>query len=44
MITMQEWNAMNGKEQTRWLEDNYQVNSMGRPRGLTEGVGLNDAP
>lgn len=44
MITMQEWNAMNGKEQTLWLEDNYQVNSMGRPRGLTEGVGLNDAP
>lgn len=44
MITIQEWNAMNGKEQTIWLEGNCRVNARGRPRGLTEGVGVNDAP
>lgn len=44
MITLQEWNAMNGKEQTIWLEGNCQVNARGKPRGLVEGVGVNDAP
>lgn len=42
MITMQEWKAMSGKEQTIWLEDNCQVNARGRPRGLVYGVGVND--
>ena len=44
LITMQEWNAMNGKEQTIWLEDNCQVNARGRSRRLVRGVGVNDAP
>ena len=44
MITMQEWKAMSGKEQTLWLEENCQVNARGHPRGLVEGVGVNDAP
>ena len=44
LITMQEWNAMNGKEQTIWLEDNCQVNGLGCPRKPLFGVGINDAP
>ena len=44
MITMQEWNAMNGKEQTIWLEENCKVNGRGGPRGMVYGVGVNDAP
>ena len=44
MITMQEWNAMSGKEQTRWLEDNCQVNGLGCPRKPLLGAGINDAP
>ena len=44
MITMQEWKAMGGKDQTLWLEENCKVNARGRQRGLVEGVGVNDAP
>ena len=44
MITISEWKAMSGKEQTLWLEENCRVNSMGRPRGLVQAVGVNDAP
>lgn len=42
MITMQEWKAMSGKEQTIWLEGNFKVNGVGRPRSLVYGVGVND--
>ena len=44
MITMQEWKAMSGKEQTMWLEENCQVNGLGRPRKPLLGAGINDAP
>jgi len=44
MITMQEWKAMSGLEQTLWLEDNFKVNGIGRPRSLVYGFGVNDAP
>lgn len=44
MITIQEWNAMGGKEQTLWLEENYQVNGLGCPRKPLLGAGINDAP
>lgn len=44
MITIQEWNAMSGKEQTLWLEDNCQVNGLGCHRKPLLGAGINDAP
>lgn len=44
MITLQEWNAMSGKEQTMWLEDNCQVNGLGCPRKPLLCAGINDAP
>ena len=44
MITISEWKAMGGKDQTLWLEENCKVNTRGRQRGLVEGVGVNDAP
>ena len=44
MITMQEWKAMGGKEQTLWLHENCQVNGFGGPRKPLFGVGVNDAP
>ena len=45
MITMQEWKAMNGKEQTLWIEDNAALSRRSEPqRGLVYGVGVNDAP
>ena len=45
MITIQEWNAMSGKEQTLWLENNVALNRRAESlRGLVEGVGVNDAP
>ena len=43
MITMHEWKAMSGKEQTIWLEGNCQVNGVGRSVGGVYGVGVNDA-
>ena len=44
MITMQEWKAMSGKEQTLWLEENCKVNGLGSPRKPLFGAGVNDAP
>ena len=44
MITLQEWKAMGGREQTLWLEDNCQVNGLGCPRKPFLGAGINDAP
>ena len=41
MITISEWKAMSGKEQTAWLMKNKPA---GRPRKLVGGVGVNDAP
>lgn len=43
MITMSEWRAMSGKEQTLWLDDNCQVNGFGGTRKPLFGVGVNDA-
>ena len=43
MITMQEWKAMGGKEQTIWLELNGHINGRGWPRKLVQGVGLNES-
>ena len=43
MITIQEWKAMSGKEQTLWLEENCRVNGVRRSRGRVHGVGVNDA-
>ena len=44
MITIQEWKAMSGKEQTLWLEANCKVNWIGRSNSLVRGVGVNDSP
>ena len=45
MITMQEWKAMNGKEQMIWLEENTELSGRYESRmGLVQGVGINDAP
>ena len=45
MITMQEWRAMSGKEQTIWLEENTELSRRSESlRGLVCGVGVNDAP
>ena len=45
MITIQEWNAMSGKEQTLWLEENTELSRRHESqRGLVYGVGVNDAP
>ena len=44
MITMQEWNAMNGKEQTLWLEMNKPASKLSSSqRKLVHGVGVNYA-
>lgn len=44
MITMNEWKAMSGLEQTLWLEANCKVNWIGRSKSLVRGVGVNDSP
>lgn len=45
MITMQEWRAMSGREQTLWIEDNAALSRCSESqRCLVEGVGVNDAP
>ena len=45
MITISEWKAMSGKEQTLWLELNTILNGISRSqRGLVYGIGVNDAP
>jgi len=44
VITLQEWKAMSGKEQTLWLHENCQVNGLGGHRKPLFGVGINDAP
>lgn len=44
MMTMAEWKAMSGKEQTLWLEENTELSrSSESQRGLVYGVGVNDA-
>ena len=44
MITMQEWKAMSGKEQTMWLEDNCQAGNRSlSKRDIVYGVGFNDS-
>ncbi len=44
MITIQEWKAMSGKEQTMWLENNAELSGRSESqRGLVCGVGVNDA-
>ena len=43
MITLQEWKAMNGKEQTMWMEENRPTNKLSiATRGHVHGVGIND--
>lgn len=45
MITMQEWKAMGGKEQTMWLEENKPSSNISTSqRKLVHAVGVNDAP
>ena len=45
MITISEWKAMSGKEQTLWLEGNTELSRRSESqRGMVKGVGVNDAP
>lgn len=45
MITIQEWKAMSGKEQTLWLAASHQASKLSLAmRGEVHGVGINDAP
>lgn len=45
MITISEWKAMGGKEQTLWLMQNKPANNISTSqRKLVCGVGVNDAP
>ena len=44
MITMQEWKAMGGKEQTLWLERNAALSGRSwSQRSFVQGFGINDA-
>lgn len=44
MITIQEWKAMGGKEQTLWLESNKPASNRSLSnRGAIHGVGFNDS-
>ena len=43
MITMQEWEAMSGKEKTMWFEENVPISGRGAPRVNITGRKFNDA-
>jgi hypothetical protein len=44
MISLKEWKAMSGKEQTLWLEENTELSRRSESqRGLVRGLGVNDS-